>query len=110
MLSYRHAFHAGNHADILKHICLVGVLESMVKKDKNFTAIDTHAGAGLYSLDDERALKTGETESGIIHLSKKLIDFSESDGVVIPKVMSYSNDSHLYREGLPTKHQNRIYY
>ena len=79
MLSYRHAFHAGNHADILKHICLICVLESMVKKDKNFTAIDTHAGAGIYTLDDERALKTGETESGIIHLSKKLIDFSESE-------------------------------
>ena len=61
MLSYRHAFHAGNHADILKHISLVCVLESMIKKDKNFTAIDTHAGAGIYTLDDERSLKTGET-------------------------------------------------
>ena len=79
MLSYRHAFHAGNHADILKHISLVCVLDSMIKKDKNFTAIDTHAGAGIYTLDDERALKTGETENGIIQLSKKLLDFPESE-------------------------------
>lgn len=68
MLSYRHAFHAGNHADILKHSTLLMILEALKKKEKPFTAIDSHAGAGLYHLDDERALKTGETQSGILSL------------------------------------------
>lgn len=68
MLSYRHAFHAGNHADILKHATLTLALESLQKKDKPYTLVDTHAGAGLYVLDDERAEKTGETEEGIVRL------------------------------------------
>ncbi len=68
MLSYRHAFHAGNHADILKHAALCLILQSLQKKDKPFTLIDTHAGAGLYQLDSEWALKTGENQKGIIRL------------------------------------------
>ena len=87
MLSYRHAFHAGNHADILKHICLVGVLESMVKKDKNFTAIDTHAGAGLYSLDDEKALKTGENQSGILSLYKNISQLNSENYAELPELL-----------------------
>ncbi len=68
MLSYRHAFHAGNHADILKHSMLVLILRSLQKKDKPYTLIDTHAGAGIYTLGDERAVKTGEAEAGIVRL------------------------------------------
>lgn len=81
MLSYRHAFHAGNHADILKHLCLVGVLESMTKKDKNFTAIDAHAGAGIYFLDDERAIKTGENQVGILSLYQKFLANKENSEI-----------------------------
>lgn len=81
MLSYRHAFHAGNHADILKHLCLVGVLESMTKKDKNFTAIDAHAGAGIYFLDDERAIKTGESQVGILSLYQKFLANKENSEI-----------------------------
>jgi 23S rRNA (adenine2030-N6)-methyltransferase len=65
MLSYRHAFHAGNHADILKHAALSQILLYLEQKDKPFTYIDTHAGAGRYDLTDERAEKTGETKEGI---------------------------------------------
>lgn len=68
MLSYRHAFHAGNHADILKHSMLMLILQSLQKKDKPYTLIDTHAGAGIYTLDDERAVKTGEAAEGIVRL------------------------------------------
>ena len=46
MLSYRHAFHAGNHADILKHFALCAVLEKLQAKNKSFSVFDTHAGAG----------------------------------------------------------------
>ncbi|MBQ0165872.1 MAG: 23S rRNA (adenine(2030)-N(6))-methyltransferase RlmJ [Treponema sp.] len=78
MLSYRHAFHAGNHADILKHALLTLALQSLQKKDKPYTLVDTHAGAGLYVLDDERAEKTGETKEGIVHLLDVAAAASES--------------------------------
>lgn len=68
MLSYQHIYHAGNHADILKHIALVSLLSSMNKKEKPYTVFDTHAGSGRYDLSDERAQKTEESTSGISQL------------------------------------------
>ncbi len=65
MLSYRHAFHAGNFADVLKHTALSLVIEHMTRKDKPFTYIDTHSGAGIYKLQDDYAQKTGEYKEGI---------------------------------------------
>ncbi len=65
MLSYRHAFHAGNHADVLKHMVLVDLIGYLKQKDKPFWYIDTHAGAGLYALDTPTALKTAEFRDGI---------------------------------------------
>lgn len=64
-MNYRHAFHAGNHADVLKHVVLVRVIEHMKKKDKGFALIDAFAGPGLYALDSMEALKTGEWQGGI---------------------------------------------
>lgn len=68
MLAYRHAFHAGNHADVLKHLVLTQVLRHMARKDKPYTLIDTHAGAGGYSLASPEAQKKGEFEHGILRL------------------------------------------
>lgn len=68
MLSYRHAFHAGNHADVLKHFVLTQILRHMTSKDKPFWYVDTHAGAGLYALDSSQAQKTAEFHSGIAKL------------------------------------------
>ena len=65
MLSYRHAFHAGNHADVLKHFVLVQLLRHLARKDKPFHYIDTHAGAGRYALDSGYATKNAESASGI---------------------------------------------
>lgn len=65
MLAYRHAFHAGNHADVLKHIVLACAIRRFLDKDKPFTVIDTHAGAGGYSLQGAYAHKTGEYGSGV---------------------------------------------
>lgn len=65
MLSYRHAFHAGNHADVLKHLVLVQLTSYLVQKDKPFWYIDTHAGAGAYSLDSGYAVKLAEHKDGI---------------------------------------------
>lgn len=68
MLSYRHAFHAGNHADVLKHYVLGLVLNYAKQKDKPFWYIDTHAGAGMYSLHEGYATQNAEYENGISKL------------------------------------------
>ena len=65
MLSYRHAFHAGNFADVLKHSVLSLVLDYMTRKEKGFHYIDSHSGAGMYQLAEEYAQKTGEYKDGI---------------------------------------------
>ncbi len=64
MFSYRHGFHAGNHADVLKHITLLATLRHLVQKDTPLTYIDTHAGAGLYRLDSHEAERSGEAARG----------------------------------------------
>jgi 23S rRNA (adenine2030-N6)-methyltransferase len=68
MLSYRHAYHAGNHADVLKHFVEVQLLRYLAQKDKPFWYIDTHAGAGCYALDTGYATQNAEFESGIARL------------------------------------------
>lgn len=65
MLSYRHAFHAGNFADVLKHIILIQLIDYFGKKDAPFCYIDSHAGAGSYALDAGYALKNSEFNNGI---------------------------------------------
>jgi 23S rRNA (adenine2030-N6)-methyltransferase len=65
MLSYRHAFHAGNHADVLKHAVVVQLLHYLGKKDKAYWYIDTHAGAGAYALREGYATRNAEFDTGI---------------------------------------------
>ena len=64
-MNYRHAFHAGNFADVVKHLALSAIILHLRRKEKAFCAIDTHAGAGLYALEGAQALRTGEAETGI---------------------------------------------
>ncbi|PKN12915.1 MAG: 23S rRNA (adenine(2030)-N(6))-methyltransferase RlmJ [Deltaproteobacteria bacterium HGW-Deltaproteobacteria-4] len=71
MLSYRHAFHAGNHADLLKHLVLVELLNYFRRKEKPFSYIDTHAGAGFYELDQGYATQNAEYAAGIGRLWKQ---------------------------------------
>ncbi|EOV7493395.1 23S rRNA (adenine(2030)-N(6))-methyltransferase RlmJ [Proteus mirabilis] len=68
MLSYRHSFHAGNHADVLKHIVQTLIIESLKEKEKPFLYLDTHAGAGRYQLTNAHATRTGEYLEGIARL------------------------------------------
>ncbi|MFL6708643.1 MAG: 23S rRNA (adenine(2030)-N(6))-methyltransferase RlmJ [Massilia sp.] len=68
MLSYRHAFHAGNHADVLKHFVQIQLHEYLNQKDTAYTYIDTHSGAGVYALDSGYASKNAEYETGIAPL------------------------------------------
>ena len=72
MLSYRHAFHAGNHADVFKHTLLVMLLERFNAKETPYTVIDTHSGSARYDLNDERALKTLDAQSGILKLLESI--------------------------------------
>ena len=74
MLSYRHSFHAGNHADVLKHAVFVQLLRHLLQKDKPFWCIDTHAGAALHALDEGYATKNAEYESGISRLWQRAGD------------------------------------
>ena len=71
MFSYRHAFHAGNHADVLKHTALIAVLRHMTQKDTALNVFDTHAGAGLYRLDGDYAQTSGEAADGYLRLISK---------------------------------------
>lgn len=71
-MNYRHGYHAGNFADVFKHVVLARALALMSAKDAPFRVIDTHAGAGSYDLDSEHAKKTGEAGNGIRKLLSKL--------------------------------------
>lgn len=67
-VNYRHAYHAGNFADVVKHLALVALIAHLKKKDKAFRVIDTHAGRGLYDLSGDEAKRTGEAAQGIARL------------------------------------------
>jgi 23S rRNA (adenine2030-N6)-methyltransferase len=69
MLSYQHAYHAGNPADVHKHIALVLLLRSLQRKDTPLYYLDAHAGCGVYDLEREAARKTREAEAGIVRLA-----------------------------------------
>ncbi|EEW23689.1 23S rRNA (adenine(2030)-N(6))-methyltransferase RlmJ [Rhodobacter ferrooxidans] len=71
MLSYQHLYHAGNLADVHKHAMLCHVLDYLVQKDKPLTYIETHAGRGIYQLDADEALKTGEAAQGVAVLEQR---------------------------------------
>jgi 23S rRNA (adenine2030-N6)-methyltransferase len=68
-VNYRHAYHAGNFADVFKHVVLTRVVEYLKRKDAAFRVIDTHAGIGLYDLSGEEAQRTGEWRNGIGRLA-----------------------------------------
>jgi len=72
MFSYRHAFHAGNHADTLKHLTLIGALRHVLRKPGPITLIDTHAGAGRYRLNSDMATTSGEAGTGVLRLLQLL--------------------------------------
>ncbi len=68
-MNYRHAFHAGNFADVIKHLALVSILIHLKKKPAPFAVIDSHAGRGLYDLTSEEARRSGEAAGGIARLA-----------------------------------------
>lgn len=85
MFSYRHAFHAGNHADVLKHTVLIAALEHLTQKETALTVVDTHAGAGLYRLDGDYARTSGEAGDGL----HRLVSGTENSEPLAPALQAY---------------------
>jgi 23S rRNA (adenine2030-N6)-methyltransferase len=77
-MNYRHSFHAGNHADVLKHVILALVLAKLNEKDKPYRVLDAHAGTGLYNLRGPEAVRTGEWQSGIGKMAEQFSPEVES--------------------------------
>ncbi len=96
MLAYRHAFHAGNHADVLKHTVLSRVLRHLNLKDKGWRYVDTHAGAGGYSLEGEYANKRAEYLDGIGRLLERT-DLPEPLAELVALVRAF-NDGRAVRQ------------
>lgn len=97
MLSYRHGFHAGNHADVLKHAVLVHVLDYLGRKDKPFWYVDTHAGAPGYDLADAYARKNAEFETGIGRLwDRKELPVLLADYVALVRALNPDGTLRFY--------------
>ena len=97
MLSYRHAFHAGNHADVLKHFVFSLILDYFNQKTAPYWVIDTHAGAGMYALKSEFAQKNAEYENGIARfIAAKNLPESLENFVKIIKKYNESNGLNFY--------------
>ena len=94
MLAYRHGFHAGMHADVLKHVVLMQVLRRMGQKDKAYTFVDSHAGAGGYSLEGDFAHKTGEYLTGIARLWERT-DLPPALAEYVGLVRAFGNERKL---------------
>lgn len=117
MLSYRHGYHAGNFADVLKHLVQVSILSYQLKKEKPLCYIDTHAGAGLYRVDSPSMQKTGEYRQGISRLLGKrfgvdsldrylaLIEQYNPDG----SLQTYPGSPQLAREMLRATDKLRLF-
>lgn len=89
MLSYRHAFHAGNFADVIKHFLLVSCISYLQKKDTPIRFIDTHCGSGIYRLDDEMPSKLNESQNGIIKLLNFLQTNNKNENYLSPQTLLY---------------------
>lgn len=94
-MNYRHAFHAGNHGDVLKHVVLAHVLSYMTAKDKPFRLLDAHAGIGCYDLSGPEAFKTGEWRDGIGLL--RGVKLSADERALLEPYLSIVE--HMNREG-----------
>lgn len=97
MFSYRHAFHAGNHADVLKHTVLIATLQHLTEKDAALTVLDTHAGAGLYRLDGDYANTSGEATDGFLRL------VATDAPPLVPALQAYVDLVRGFNQGSSTK-------
>lgn len=99
-MNYRHVYHAGNFADVLKHTILILIIEYLKRKEKPFRVIDTHAGTGLYDLSSDEAQRTGEWRGGIGRLQEAILSAEESNIINILfdsiKAINTTNELNYY--------------
>ena len=98
-MNYRHAYHAGNFADVLKHVVLVALIDALKTKPAPFAVIDTHAGSGCYALEAKEAEKTGEWREGIGRLLFPDVGPHASAGGALPPLLRHWLDSILALPG-----------
>lgn len=91
-MNYRHAYHAGNFADVAKHAALARLVEYLKLKDKAFRVVDTHAGVGLYDLSSEEAQKTGEWQGGIGRLLETKLS-PEAEKLLAPYLAAVATEN-----------------
>jgi len=114
-MNYRHAFHAGNHADVLKHVILSRLIALLSRKEAPFAYLDSHAGVGLYDLAGDQASRTGEWLQGIARLWQaedvpdQLVDYLEVIRAMNPDgvLRHYPGSPELAR--MLTREQDRLY-
>jgi len=85
-VNYRHGYHAGNFADVVKHVALVAILAHLKKKDTAFWVVDSHAGRGVYDLAGDQALRTGEAQNGVARLHGLVADMPEALSIYLSLV------------------------
>lgn len=107
MFSYRHAFHAGNHGDVLKHITLISVLQYLTQKDTPLSVIDTHAGVGLYRLDGDFAQTSQESQEGVLKLYPNAL--KPKDTPKSQAILDYMDILAGYNPGMADGGKLRIY-
>ena len=100
-MNYRHIYHAGNICDVVKHTALTLLLKHLRGKESGFFVLDTHAGIGLYDLQDERAAKTGEAKAGILKLLEAPPLPELEDYYSVLKSLNALQDSLRYYPGSP---------
>lgn len=104
-MNYRHAYHAGNFADVLKHSVLFALIQALRAKDTPFALIDTHAGSGCYALDSEESGKTGEYRDGIARLL--FPDLHHGEQTTLPPLLRHWLDAILAVPG--NEHGLKVY-
>ncbi len=104
MFSYRHAFHAGSHADILKHLTLIHLVQYLQEKPGALTIVDTHAGAGIYNLQDGYSTVSKEADGGIFRLQQYIDSCKHSNTPIPESIQEYLQhiDIHNTEEQLTT--------
>ena len=95
MFSYRHAFHAGSHADILKHLTLIHLVQYIQEKPGALTIVDTHAGAGIYSLEDGYSIVSKEADGGIFRLHQYIESCKRSNTIIPESIQKYLQQIHV---------------
>ena len=106
-MNYRHAYHAGNFADVLKHTVQLALIEAMQAKPTPFAFIDTHAGSGCYALDGTEAGKTGEYKDGIARLLFPDLHQTSGHGAALPALLRRWLDAILRQPG--NEHGLKLY-